>query len=52
MLQVPTELPTLENILDTFYNYSVCIKINNWGTERFQNSKEYDTKDMRNKILL
>jgi hypothetical protein len=45
MLQVPTELPTLENILDTSYNNSVRIKINNWGTARFQNnSKEYDNE--------
>uniref|UniRef100_A0A0A9R3H8 Uncharacterized protein n=1 Tax=Arundo donax TaxID=35708 RepID=A0A0A9R3H8_ARUDO len=30
MLQVSTELPTLEKILDTFHNYSICIKVNNF----------------------
>jgi hypothetical protein len=31
MLQVSTELPTLEKILDTFHNDSICIKVNNCG---------------------
>jgi len=30
MLQVSTKLATLEKILDTFHNYSICIKVNNW----------------------
>lgn len=30
MLQVSTKLATLEKILDTFHNYSICVKVNNW----------------------
>jgi hypothetical protein len=51
VLQVPAELPTLENILDTFYNYSVCIKIHNWGAETHLELviKKYDMKDITKK---
>lgn len=45
MLQIPTELPALEKIVDTFHDYSICIKVNNW-----RNSTVLEHSVDRNKV--